>query len=71
MCEIVDITFLQLAWEDILFQHVLPLLTLKDCFSLRSTSKMCRELVDGYLTRIKDVNIAQFKTFNGHAFEVC
>jgi len=53
-----------------LFQHVLPLLTLKDCFNLRSTSKLCRELVDGYLTRIKDVNIALFKTFNGHAFEV-
>jgi len=70
MCEIVDITFLQLSWDDILFQHVLPLLTLKDCFNLRSTSKLCRELVDSYLTRIKDVNIALFKTFNGHAFEV-
>jgi hypothetical protein len=70
MCENVDITLLQLSWDDILFQHVLPLLTLKDCFSLRSTSKLCRELVDSYLTRIKDVNVALFKTFNGPAFQV-
>lgn len=70
MSEIVDITLLQLSWDDILFQHVLPFLTLKDCFNLRSTCKLCRELVDSYFAIIKNINISLLKTFNGPAFNV-
>lgn len=68
--ETVEVTFLQLSWDDILFQHVLPFLTLKDCFNLRSTSKQCKEFVDSYFTIIKKVDIAVFKKFNGPAFKV-
>jgi hypothetical protein len=68
--EVVEVTFLHLSWDDILFQHVLPFLNLKDCFSLRCTSKLCRELVDSYFTIIKNVDIAILKTFNGPAFKV-
>jgi hypothetical protein len=70
MSEIVEITLLQLFWNDILLQHVLPFLTLKDCFNLRATSKRCRELVNSYFAIVKDINISPFKTFSGPALNV-
>ena len=70
MSSIVEKTLLDLSWDDILFQYIFPYLSLKDCFSLRATSKSYKELVEDYFKVMKKLNITSYKKMNASAFKV-
>jgi hypothetical protein len=62
--------FLSLCWEDILFQNILPFLSIKDWFNLRFVSKECQLMVDEYFKTVRHVNLAHQRNFSPLAFKV-
>lgn len=64
------ITIINIPWEDVLFKKVLPYLTIRDLFNLRSTSNIFTCLVNSYLVFIQSINLVRHKNFNNVAFQV-
>uniref|UniRef100_A0A1B6GMC0 F-box/LRR-repeat protein 15-like leucin rich repeat domain-containing protein n=1 Tax=Cuerna arida TaxID=1464854 RepID=A0A1B6GMC0_9HEMI len=64
-------SFIDLYWEDILYTKVLPLLSIKDLFSMRRVSTRYKLLIDSYFSRMKVLNLSPFsQVFNGAALQV-
>lgn len=66
-----NLTIFHIPWEDILFQKVIPLLSLKDLFNLRCCSKISKELVDMSFQNLEEICFSGNNTKNIHlAFKV-
>ncbi|KAF4516930.1 hypothetical protein B566_EDAN008019 [Ephemera danica] len=65
-----SVSFLNLSWDDIVFQNILPLLSIKDWFNLRSVSTNCKLMIDEYFARIKTLELANQRHFTPLAFKV-
>lgn len=61
--------FFDLFWEDIIVSHVLPYLSLNDCFNFRCVSKTCLQIIDIYFARLKSLEL-RIKGFSPHTFQV-
>ncbi|KAJ9592922.1 hypothetical protein L9F63_015427 [Diploptera punctata] len=70
MSDTAEITLLDLSWDDILFQQILPRLSLKDCFNLRATSVLYKELVGAYFRKMRKLNVSMSVRSKGPAFKV-
>uniref|UniRef100_A0A1Q3F8T1 Putative f-box/lrr protein drome n=1 Tax=Culex tarsalis TaxID=7177 RepID=A0A1Q3F8T1_CULTA len=53
-----DLTLFDIAWEDVLFAQLLPLLSLSDLFNLRCCSRLSKQLVDGGLRSRRVINLS-------------
>ncbi|CAG7815004.1 unnamed protein product [Allacma fusca] len=56
------ISLCDLAWEDILFVHVLPTLSWADLFRLRRVSTSCMKLVESYFNQMKCMNFSNVRS---------
>lgn len=61
-----------IPWEDILYQNVLPHLSIKDIFSFRSTCTSGIECIDGYFVCMKSLvlNTTSKTKFNSEVFHL-
>uniref|UniRef100_A0A8D8LZF2 F-box/LRR-repeat protein 15 n=3 Tax=Cacopsylla melanoneura TaxID=428564 RepID=A0A8D8LZF2_9HEMI len=46
-----------LLWNDVIFQYIFPLLSMKDLYQLRATNKSYKELVEEYLFQLKSLHL--------------
>lgn len=53
------ITFLDIPWDDVLFQYILPLLPVQTLFQLRRVSTLSRAMIREYFSQAKEINIAR------------
>lgn len=66
-----ELTLFDIAWEDVLFAKLLPLLSLADLFNLRCCSRLSKQLVDGGLRSRRIVNLSGNNSRSVHrAFRV-
>ena len=64
-------TFLaRLNWADILFPHLMPYLTVEDCFKLRSTCSLALQFVDEYFASVKVLDLSNRRNLSEEGFKV-
>ncbi|KAI5755567.1 hypothetical protein M8J77_018025 [Diaphorina citri] len=61
-----------LLWNDIIFQYIFPLLSIRDLYRLRATSKSYKELVEAYFFQLKSLHLhsEQLTQFGLEPFKV-
>lgn len=52
------LTLFDIAWDDVLFAKVLPLLSLRDLFNLRCCSRLSKNFVDNGFRRMRVLNLS-------------
>ena len=64
-------TFLaRLNWSDILFPHLMPYLTVEDCFRLRTTCSLALQFVDEYFASAKVLDLSNRRNLTVEAFRL-
>lgn len=70
-CEQSVTSFLDLPWDDVLFQYILPLLPIQTLFQLRRVSSMTCQMIQEYFSQSKEINIARIAgRVTAHAFHI-
>lgn len=61
-----------LLWNDIIFQHIFPLLSIRDLYQLRATGKNYKQLVEAYFSQLKSLHLhsEQLQHFSLEPFKV-
>lgn len=66
-----DDKFISLLWDDILFVKILPALSIKELFILRSLSTKYKHLIDSFFSQMKYLNLSKYSNLFGvEAFKV-
>lgn len=63
-------SLLHIPWTDVIYKNILPHLSLRDLFNLRSMSKSHKNLIDSYLIICPKVNLALNRRINKYGFKV-
>lgn len=66
-----EYTIFDIIWDDVLFEYVVPHLSIKDLFNLRCCSRLSKAFVEFVFKKLKTINLSNFNSPNIElAFEV-